>query len=498
MVAAPILYQLFARWWLRDVGRALGRPATFADVPDAELDRLVGQGVSKVYITGVWKTGRLGRDVARSHEGLRRDFAAALPDFTDDDVVGSSFAVEEYVVHPDFGGDAALAALRERLADRGLSLILDFVPNHVALDHRWPVEHPEWFVAAHDDDADGRIVATAVGPRRLAFGRDPNFPPWTDTLQLNYRHPGLRQAMVEQLHRIAGRCDGVRCDMAMLLLPEVFQRTWGDRALPGDGVAPDDAPFWPVATSTIKRAHSEFTFMAEAYWDTEYTLQQQGFDYCYDKRLYDRLHDRDPGAVRGHLSGAFDYQTGLARFLENHDEPRAAAVFPLDVHRAAAVATYLTPGLKFFFEGQTAGRKVRTPIQLRRQPEEPFDAVVSAFYDRLRSVLQHPAMIDGTWRLLDCVPAWPGNPTADAFFAWTWERKEGESWHRLLVAARYGGDWGQCFVRLPLADLAGRKFILTDWLTHARYERDGTDLAARGLYLDVPGWHCHAFDMREA
>ena len=133
--------------------------------------------------------------------------------------------------------------------------------------------------------------------------------------------------------------------MAMLVLPDVFERTWGIR--------PD--PFWPKAIEAVRRGHPDFVFMAEVYWDLEWTLQQQGFDYAYDKRLYDRLREQTAGPVRAHLRAAPDYQDKLARFLENHDEPRAASTFAPEVHAAAAVLTYLSPGLRFFHQGQTRG-----------------------------------------------------------------------------------------------------------------------------------------------
>src|SRR5262249_52432143 len=151
------------------------------------------------------------------------------------------------------------------------------------------------------------------------------------------------------LVRIAGQCDGVRCDMAMLVLPEVFERTWGIKA----------QPFWPAATRRVREQVPGFCFMAEVYWDMEWTLQQQGFDYTYDKRLYDRLRARHARPVREHLWADVDYQNRMARFLENHDEPRASATFPPGVHEAAAVITFLSPGLRFFHQGQFEGRMKR-------------------------------------------------------------------------------------------------------------------------------------------
>ena len=217
--------------------------------------------------------------------------------------------------------------------------------------------------------------------------------------------------MIGELVKIAGQCDGVRCDMAMLVLPEVFERTWGIRA----------QPFWPQATQRVREQVPDFCFMAEVYWDLEWTLQQQGFDYTYDKRLYDRLRDGHARPVREHFRAGLDYQDKLARFLENHDEPRAAATFPPGIHEAAAVITFLSPGLRFFHQGQFEGRKKRISPHLGRGPNEPIDQQLQQFYDRLLAVLRQPVVRDGQWQLLECVPAWDGNWTWDCFLAFAWQ-----------------------------------------------------------------------------
>ena len=216
---------------------------------------------------------------------------------------------------------------------------------------------PTWLAHRRTTAACKRRAAPLV----LAYGRDPYFDGWPDTLQLNYGNPDLQQAMIGELTRIAGQCDGVRCDMAMLVLPDVFERTWGIRA----------DPFWPKATGSVRRKHPHFLFMAEVYWDLEWTMQQQGFDYAYDKRLYDRLREGHARPVREHFHAGLDYQNKLARFLENHDEPRAAATFSPDVHEAAAVITFLSPGLRFFHQGQFQGRRKRISPHLVRGPQEP-------------------------------------------------------------------------------------------------------------------------------
>ena len=494
----PSLLQINTRARLWELGQALGRPATLDDIPDADLDRIAADGFDWVWLLGVWQTGDAARAVSRSQREWQAEYRHVLSDYTPDDVSGSPFAVREYVVHQDFGGPAALARVRKRLDKRGVRLMLDFVPNHTAPDHPWVGQHPEFYVHGTADDRAREpqnyvAVETGRGSLVLAHGRDPYFPGWPDTLQLNYRHGGAREAMAQTLENIAEQCDGVRCDMAMLVLPDVFQRTWGERSRPADGSAPVDAPFWPEAITRVRKQRPDFVFMAEAYWDLEWTLQQQGFDYTYDKRLYDRLVEQNAGAVVGHLHADAEYQRRSARFIENHDEPRAAATFPPAVHPAAAVVALLAPGLRFVHEGQTTGRRLRTSNHLRRRAPEPVDRELETFYDRLLAAMRRRDAREGDWRLADVAPAWAGNSSFEQFIAFTWER-DGD---RLLVAVNYAPRAGQCYVRPAFApELEGPQIVRDLVEPTMRYERDGTELAHKGLYLDVPPWRAHVFDIR--
>lgn len=479
----PALYQINTRVWMTELSSTLGRPATLDDVPAASLDAIAKMGFDWVWLLSVWQTGRAGQQVSRTRADWRREFEQTLPDLRDEDIAGSGFAIAGYTVHPALGGDEALDRLRERLRTRGLRLMLDFVPNHTALDHPWVESHPEFYVRGTEAELERAPqnyirVHRARGNLVLAHGRDPYFPGWPDTLQLDYSQPPAQMAMKAELASVARRCDGVRCDMAMLILPEVFERTWGRRAL----------PFWPDATRQIRSQTPTFCFMAEVYWDLEWTMQQLGFDYAYDKRLYDRLRDGHARPVREHLHAGLDYQSRLARFLENHDEPRAAATFERGMHQAAAVITYLSPGLRFFHEGQFEGRVRRVSPHLVRRPDEPVNSELSSFYERLRSVLRYPVVRQGAWSLLECTPAWDGNWTGDCFVAWAWQAAVG---NRLLIAVNYAANQSQCYVRWPFNDVGDRTVRLTDLMGSARFERSGSELLSRGLYLDMPPWGYH-------
>ena len=148
----PSLYQINTRVWLTERSRALGRPATLDDVPEAELDRIAGMGFDWIWLLSVWRTGPAGQRVSRANHEWRREFEETLPDLREEDIAGSGFAITGYTVHPDLGGDAALARLRARLRARGPRLMLDFVPNHTGLDHPWVEGHPEYYIAGTEVD----------------------------------------------------------------------------------------------------------------------------------------------------------------------------------------------------------------------------------------------------------------------------------------------------------------------------------------------------------
>jgi hypothetical protein len=320
----------------------------------------------------------------------------------------------------------------------------------------------------------------------FACGRDPYFPAWPDVLQLNAFQPGLRQAAIATISDIAAQCDGIRCDMAMLMLNQIFERTWGTLA----GTKPVD-DYWPTVIPAIKGRYREFRFIAEAYWDLEWELQQQGFDYCYDKKLYDRMEHGDLEGVRLHLLAGSSYQQGMVRFIENHDEPRAAVAFPSGKGRAAAVAILSLPGAKLLHEGQFEGAKVRLPVFLGRRPAESVDAGLAAFYGRLLKETSREVFRYGEWCLCER-SGWPDNQSCQKILAWCWV-KDAE---RCLIVINFSAGNAQALIHVLWDELRGKTWRLNDVLSGESYDRSGDEMRDSGLSVDLGPWQCHLLQVR--
>jgi glycosidase len=322
--------------------------------------------------------------------------AKALPDVQDQDLLGSAYSIHDYVVDDELGGNDGLAVAREALKKRGIKIIVDYVPNHVGIDHVWVEQHPDYFLPGTEQELLKQPNAFVQTPSGIfAKGKDPNFEPWSDVLQLNAFSGGLRADVTNTLRYIAGIADGVRCDMAMLMMNTIFKGTWGDRA--GEVPATE---YWPAIVSSVREVQPDFLFLAEVYWDKQQDLLDQGFDLCYDKDLYDHLIHGSLHTLREHLQKPVTYQNHLLRFIENHDEERAAHVFPAEKHKAAAVVTMTLPGSHMYHDGQYEGRKIRVPVHLGRRVEEAPNPDLISFYDSLQQFTQDKDITRGEWQLM--------------------------------------------------------------------------------------------------
>jgi hypothetical protein len=478
----PTIYEINTWVWLSELRARTGNSVTLGSVSEKEWDALAAHGFDAVWLMGVWERSPAGIAIANQNKNLLADFKRALPDFRPQDNVGSPYCVRRYVVDQHLGGPEGLAAARQELAKRDLRLILDFVPNHVAPDHPWVAAHPEYFVQGSAEEAKaGPASFMKIGDRVFACGRDPYFPAWQDVLQLNAFQPGLRQAMLETVSSIAAQCDGIRCDMAILVINAIFERTWGNRV----GTVPV-TEYWRDLIPAIKKAFPEFLFIAEAYWDLESELQQQGFDFCYDKRFYDHLEHDNADSVRLHLRADLAYQAKLLRFIENHDEPRAAATFSPAKERTAAVTMATLPGARLFYEGQFEGRKIRLPVFLGRRAEEPADQSLQVFYNWLLDAIDAPVFRDGHWTLCNCV-GWPDNSSYRNLVGWAWVNDK----DRYLIVVNLSESVAQARIQLPWEELRGKTWRLVDALSGESYDRKGDEMHDPGLYVDLKPWNYH-------
>ncbi|MHB1152235.1 MAG: alpha-amylase family glycosyl hydrolase [Eubacteriales bacterium] len=470
------IFEINTRVWLNELRVKLG------DVPGDEIRKIKSRGFDAVWLMGVWKSSAKGRDQALQDQNLLAEISAALPGFQPDDVASSPYAICGYEIDPLLGSDTDICKFRRRLNDFGLKLILDFVPNHLALDHPLVTTEPELFINGTQEDLIGQpqsFFSPDLGRTVLAYGKDPYYPAWSDVVQLNYFNPDTRRLMHSTMERIAELCDGVRCDMAMLVLNSVHKKIWGDLTrypVPA-------SEFWTDVIRKIKIKYADFIFIAEAYWGLDSDLISAGFDFIYDKGYYDDLRSGNVPGIKYHLKK--DANNAL-NFIENHDEDRAAMVFGNEKSMAAAVLLELSSGLKLIHQGQMEGYLIKQPLRLIKSVVEPVNKTLNTFYRKLTGNFDDLKSKEVIWEMIEPVQAWDDNQTHHHFLAFY-------SGSGYLAAVNYSGTRGQCYLRFDTSSYAGVDILFHDLMGSDEYVRPKQDVESRGLYLDIPPYAFHLF-----
>lgn len=472
----PHILEISAHVWLKQIEAETGSFKTLDKIPQEYLQEIKDLKFDAVWLMGVWQESPESRRIAREDKDINNYLASVRPNYKKEDIIGSQYSIYDYRVNDKFGGDAALLVLKKRLNDLGIALILDFAGNHLSLDHPLTLSEPEMFINLGREpypEEKPFFFKTKDG-RWLAYGRDPHFPAWTDSVQINYFNPKARKFLNDTLTKIAPLCDGLRCDMVMLVLNNMFKTAWGKyikEPLPQE-------EFWTQAIKKIKSAIPRFVFIAEVYWGLEWEVQEQGFDYTYDKILYDRLLGSCAQDIQGHLNAEHLYQKRSIRFIANHDEESPLAAFGKEKSMAASAIISTIDGARLFTAAQLYGAKRRLPIQYI-----PADKVIDEnnfnFYKKLLDITNHPCFHGGQWGLKTVKPIDENDTGYKNILAWKWLQFTTAK----LVLINYSSQISRCI--LPLEKLPEKeKFLLTEEISGFAKELDTQKVKKEGVLLD--------------
>ena len=461
----PVLYEISTRPWLYELSQKYGRSISrFRDIPLEEYDSLADKGIDTIWMMGVWQLGDYGLNIDK-----KADYSSVLPGYTQDDIIGSPYAITEYVVNKQLGVDEDLSWLRNQLHARGLKLVLDFVPNHSACDAPTVEKHPEYYVRGPQSTSYDSKYYMDNG---VAHGKDPYFDPWPDTAQWNYFEPKTREFMKNNLMKILSYADGVRCDMAHLDLNDVFKKTWA-KELSAWGYSVPSTEFWKDVIDEAKKVYPKAIFMAEVYEDWQMQkLQECGFDYYYDKAFLDKC-ERGPNDVNDYIHyHSLEFFDHAAHFVENHDEARAVHNMGSVPRADAAGAMAATlPGLIFFNHGQFDGLKNKLDVHLRRSAPEEKSATAQQFYRKLLKILKNDAFKSNNIYYVYNI----NGDNAQKFVGVI--RKGTDSF---LVVTNYS-DKNAC-ANVPIYDIKGNGNIkVFEMMSQVEYQRDAETVRTSGL-----------------
>ncbi|MBI4656235.1 MAG: glycosidase [Elusimicrobia bacterium] len=491
--ANPHLIEINIRLWLNALRKKYSADLTLSAIPEDEWLELKHFGFDMVWLMGVWMPSPESGKIAKSDAKLLDEAKKIRPGAGIENIGPSPYAVFDYRLNPEFGFEGEIKALKEKLNSLGMKLLLDFVSNHTARDNPFIKECEGCFIKGTLQDYENHpdwFFETEIKGRKeyVAYGRDPNFPPWTDTAQINYFNPYTREKMRDMLMRLAEMCDGARCDMVMLTLNDIHENTWG-WLLNKTGYPRPDEEFWSGAIKKVKEKFPEFVFIAEVYWGLEWRLQQIGFDYTYDKVTYDRLRYMGAEDVRGHLRAEKLYQKRSVRFIDNHDEIPSISAFGKEKAMAAAVIVSTIKGLRYFYEMQLKGVRRKIPIQLL-DAELETDISVKKFYEKLLKIVDHPAFHGGEWNLLEVSRLYHNDETHRNILSWFWSQRRTLK----IVAVNYSGSVSSGKINFSVK-ASGDSAVIFEELSDRFFSFKVQDIQD-GIPMDkIPPYSAYIFDI---
>jgi len=480
----PRIYEINTRVWLQQLSIKLNRQINLDNIPPQEWLKIRNLGCDWVWLMGVWQKSLISQKLARKDSYLQTEYSKISPYWSDEDIVGSPYAIKDYSLNYNLGNNDSIDYAKEVMHHYGIKLMLDFVPNHTACDHYWVWQHPQYYIWQQEANPKTNI---SLQGKNFAFGKDPNYDPWKDTLQLNYFNQETRQTLIEELLKISQYCDGVRCDMAMLVTNDIFSNTW-KRELNEMGFTKPKEEFWSQAISQIKSKRADFQFVAECYWNTEKMMQEQGFDFTYDKVLYDMLLDKTSKNINNYLTNQLNPEKWL-RFIENHDEKRAATEFGLAKSQAAIILISFLPGATLIYQGQENGFKIKLPVQLITQPEEESNEKLMSFYRKLGNIVQKIfSSTTQSYKVKTC--GWPDNNSFENLIVVGLKNDK----HIYIIVINYSDIQSQGKIYFNIANNSS-KLLFIDMLNNQEYIYHVEKIENEGLFVDLGPWQSHVFEI---
>jgi hypothetical protein len=490
----PHLIEINTRLWLKNLKQKHSYPEmTISSIPDEEWLNLKHLGFDAVWLIGVWDCGKKSYEIAKKDKELIEK--AEKLNYPIEKISCSPYSIVEYKLDPSLGFDWELKALKDKLNSFGLSLFLDFVSNHTSIDNAYHDDCMDCFIKATKEDydrnpdlfypieKDGKTIY-------LAYGKDPNFPSWKDTLQLNYFNPITREKMKENFMKVMEVCDGVRCDMVMLTLNDIHESTWG-WLLSKNGFKKPETEFWHEIISSAKHIRPDFVFLAEVYWGLEWKIQQMGFDYTYDKVIYDRLKSMGSDEIRGHLRAERLYQKRSARFIDNHDEIPSISAMGKQKSMAAAVIISSIRGLRFYNDLQLKGVDKHIPLQFQDiELDKLKNMEIEKFYEKLLKISDHPAFHGGEWNLLELAPIQPEDRSYRNFVAFNWIQRRTMK----IVVVNYSQEISSALIKVSIK-AKGENAVIYEEFSERFFTFKLEEISNGLMVRDVSPYGFYIFDL---
>jgi len=364
-----------------------------------------------------------------------------------------------------------------------LKLMLDYVPNHSAVDCPWTSSNSDYYIRAAQSAPP--YDPTRYLPSGIAFGWGGYGNAWTDTAQYNYFNPSLRTAMINNLMKVASLSDYIRCDVAYLALNTVIKNNWATQ-LAYWGYSEPSTEFWSDAISQVKASYN-VQFLGEVYNPWQQALQAVGFDFTYDKTLYDILAAGNIDNIRNYITSMpLSFHQHSAHFVENHDEPRSPAYFGSNTRADIAAAISMTlPGMKFYFMWEQFGYFNQLEIHLRRETPEDQNSGVLKFFTAFIAAVSKDVFHQGTWYMRTV-------QGTNNLLAWEWVYNN----EKVLTVLNYSGTQSSGSIVCPFAQpVDGNDTIpVTDLLTGTVYMRSAKQMSTSGLIVVLDTWSVQMFD----